>query len=285
LNEYKDRDNNIVIGMPTYTCDDCSKSFGQKYIYIKHVNRKNKCSDRLYENDCMYCNKSFANKSSVTRHIKTSCPTYKKQESTKKEIYDNKIKELLYQVEVLQNENHKLKGEPKSVITNINNVNNVNNGIINNNNITVIAYGKEDLSNIDMKYILEAVSRGCQSAVHLTKAIHFNHNHPEFHNVYIPSMKDSYAMIYTGETWQLVEKNDLIDEMYQDKKDYIEENVEDFYKKLSSSRQNALKKWLEDEEYEEGCVAGIKKNIALALYNDKNMPIKLKKQMSKQIAL
>lgn len=33
------------------------------------------------------------------------------------------------------------------------------------------------------------------STLKLTDTIHFNPKHPEYHNIYIPSMKDKYAMV------------------------------------------------------------------------------------------
>ena len=50
----------------------------------------------------------------------------------------------------------------------------------------------------------------------------FNPDYPEYHNVYISSMKDKYAMMYDGHNWNLVMKKDLIDKIYDDNKNYIE---------------------------------------------------------------
>jgi hypothetical protein len=93
-----------MYNMTKYTCDDCDKKFTKKHNYEIHINRKIKCTDRLYDNECIYCQKSFANKSCVTRHIKNNCSTYKKPENNEKEIYDNKLKELLEQNKILKYE-------------------------------------------------------------------------------------------------------------------------------------------------------------------------------------
>ena len=65
---------------------------------------------------------------------------------------------------------------------------------------------KEDISEIGLKKILLAVSKGYSTPLKLTEAIHFNPDHPEFHNVYIPNINNSYAMIYDGKDWKLVQK-------------------------------------------------------------------------------
>ena len=41
-------------------------------------------------------------------------------------------------------------------------------------------------------------------------------------------MKDQYGMMYDGKEWTLVMKDDLIDKVYENKKDYIYENLEEF---------------------------------------------------------
>jgi len=273
--------------MSKYKCDRCDKFFDKKYNYEIHINRRYKCDEKLYTLNCTYCDRSFSTKSSVTRHIRNSCKVFKKTEEDKHEIYtkllkiERENKELKEEVKELKNGLLKQKGGNLDNVTKITNntTNNncsINNGIIN-NNITIIAYGKEKLSKIDVKQILAAVSRGYQTPVHLTKTVHFNPKHPEYHNVYIPSMKDSYAMIYNGEDWNLVQKNELIDELYQDKKEYVEENLDEFSKSLSKSKLNALKRWIDSDDGGDKCIKKIKKDIELLLYNQRKIPIKTKK--------
>jgi hypothetical protein len=38
-------------------------------------------------------------------------------------------------------------------------------------------------------------------------------------------MKDKYAMMHDGTNWTLTTKEDLINKIYDDKKNYIEENL------------------------------------------------------------
>ena len=277
--------------MSNYECGECNKMFSNKFNYERHLNRKNKCYNKTYTEDCVYCNKIFSTKSSVTRHIKSNCKIFKKKEIEKKNIYDE-LTRLKEENNKLKKENKKLKNKTKSekglkkITKNIitNNVGSINiestkNKIVNNNNITIVAYGKEDISDIDIKQILAAVSRGYQTPVQLTKTLHFNPKHPEFHNIYIPSMKDSYAMIYDGQNWKLVQKTGLIDNIYEDKKDYIEENLEEFSKSLSVSKLKALKRWLESDEDDDKCIRKIKKDIELLLYNSKKIPLDTRKMI------
>ena len=193
-------------------------------------------------------------------------------------IYD-KLLELEERIEKLHNENIKLKKKsygPKKII---NNIGLHNNGII--NNITIVACGKEDITKINIKSIINAVSKGFKSPVQLTKVIHFNDKHPEYQNVYIPSIKGSYAMVYDGNEWKLMQKNDLIESIYMDKKYYIEENLEDFAKSLSDYKIRALKKWLDSDENDDKSIKSIKKDIEYLLYNERGKPINNKIKMEK----
>ena len=86
-----------------------------------------------------------------------------------------------------------------------------------------MGYGKEDLSKIDRNKILKCLkSGGFKSAERLTEIIHFDLERPEYHNIYISSLKDKHAMNYNNEKWIAVLKTDFIDKLYEDKKNYIE---------------------------------------------------------------
>lgn len=128
--------------MSKYICNKCHKGFEKKYSYLKHVNRKIKCSDRQYSNVCLYCQKNFTTKSNVSRHIKNNCYIFRKSLEEKQCIYEELVK--------LKEENYELKNQliykkTGNVITN----NITNNGII--NNITIVAFGKEKIYNIKRK--------------------------------------------------------------------------------------------------------------------------------------
>jgi hypothetical protein len=88
-----------------------------------------------------------------------------------------------------------------------------------------VGFGREDISKIDTKEILKILRKGNDSTLRLTDTVYFNPKYPEFHNVYITNMKDKYAMMYDGKSWNLTIKEDLINRLYDDKNDYIRENI------------------------------------------------------------
>jgi hypothetical protein len=209
---------------------------------------------------------------------------------------DEKYRLLIERMNILEKENQELKNQiAKTNIGQQQNVNcntytdntinktvnkTINNGTVIQNNITLVAYNKEDISKIkdEMGSILQ---KGFYAGLKLTEALHFNPKYPEYHNVYISNMKDKYAMVYNGTDWNLVTKDTLIDEIYDNKKNYIEDNLENLIMshKLRPSQINALKRWLDTDD-DTPKIKEIKEEIKLLLYNKRNIPLATKNSMS-----
>lgn len=270
-----------------FKCDTCGREFCSKYRLKTHV-EKNAC--KIYTHFCKYCGKGFTTETSMYRHARSSCPVKKKTDEEKNTIYEKlvqmeeKNKELQKMVidteKKFQKENGELKKKVLALENDKKSGNNINKGIIhngdihngdnNNINIILVGYGKEDLSKIDKKDILKAIQGGYDSTIKLTETLHFNPKHPEYHNVYITNMKDKYAMMFDGKEWNLTMKEDLINKIYDDKKNYIEENIDEFIDSLTVSRKKALDRWLETED-DDARIIKIKDEIKLLLYNKRNL--------------
>ncbi|VBB17557.1 hypothetical protein YASMINEVIRUS_19 [Yasminevirus sp. GU-2018] len=265
--------------MPNFVCDKCDSEFTRKES-LEYHKAHNTCKDKDYS--CKVCNKQFSAKSSMYRHMRTSCAVKKQQDADKEEIIDRLVK-LESSHKQLEEENLKLKKEVKTLkrsggqktinkIGTINNntVNNTNKGVVINNNITLVGYGKEDLTKQNKAELLKILQHGYHSTIKLTEAVHFNPKFPEYHNVFISNMKDKYAMMFDGDDWALTTKEDLITKIYDDKKNYIEENLDEFVDSLLPSRKKALERWLETDD-EDAKIKEIKDNIKLLLYNRRKM--------------
>ena len=100
--------------------------------------------------------------------------------------------------------------------------------VINNyNNITLIAHNKQpDLSHLTDKDYLKIMNRGFNSVPKLIEAIHFNPDKPENQNVYIPNIKNKYAMVWNGKKWELNSRENIIDDMYDDNSDLLIDKLE-----------------------------------------------------------
>ena len=243
-----------------YYCYLCSKGFTTKRRMNYHVVNK-VCEDKDYK--CKYCNNKFTSSNGMYRHIRVTRKIKKEDDEKKEEIY-NKLLALEKENKVL-----KCKLENGNKI-----INNINNGTIN-NNIILVGDGKEDMSKIEHKEILKGLQNGFYSTVKLTDTIHFNPKYPEYHNIYISNIKDKYGMMYDGKDWTLIPKSELIDKIYDNKKNYIEENVEEFYDSLSLTRKRALERWFDtDEEHDK--IKEIKEKIKLLLYNKRHIVLNSK---------
>jgi hypothetical protein len=189
----------------------------------------------------------FTSKNAMYRHIREYCKVKEREDDKKDKILERLLK--------LESENQRLKQKVQTLETDKSNsaihigtINGpVNTGTIH-NNIMLVGYGKEDYNRIDKNDLLRGIRSGFNSTLNLIDAVHFNPKYPEFHNVYISSMKNKYAMMYDGNDWTLVMKNDLIDKLYDDKRNYIEENLEDFLESLTKSQISALDRWMNSDD-------------------------------------
>ena len=267
--------------MTVHICDKCKKEF-QRVAHLDYHIKHDAC--KKHNSFCKYCNKGFTSNISRNRHMRLYCKVRKHEEEKKLDILnrlillEEKNKTLEEKNKVLENEINKIKNKKtNNVITTTNN-NAINNGTVINNHINLVAYGREDMSKIDTKEILKVLRKGYDSTLRLTETVHFNPKYPEYHNVYITNMKDKYAMMYDGKSWNLTIKEDLINRLYDDKKDYIEANVEDFVNFLTKSQKNALDRWANTDE-EDNKIKRLKERIKLLLYNSRDVPINTQKHI------
>ena len=291
--------------MPIYKCETCGKEFKQKGHWTDHNNKKKPCAlnlsqlhnaaqstivpittktvkEYIDQCKCIYCGKEFARKDYVIRHMKNSCKGIKKIEDEKDKI----LKDLIAETENLKKQlSQVVNGNINSSIIGNNNIQTLNNQTINNNNnnqqnIYLTNYGNEDLKKIDQKEILTALKRGFQAPVELTKAIHFNPKHPENHNIYIPKINEKNAMVHKHDCWTLRDKNDLVNDIHEARKNYVEENFDEITKHLHPYNIKSLKRWLERDDDDEGII-NTKGDIKRLLYDKRKMVTDNNKKIEK----
>ncbi len=233
---------------------------------------------------CMFCLKSIS-ASNLAKHIK-KCKIRLQFDKQKEGIFqqllkekdemDKKMNELEKKIEKISD------GQTISTTnTNSNTINNTvnNSGIINNNNIEVklVAYGKEDRSYLTEKDYMNILNKGFQSVPELVKYIHFNKNRPENFNIYISNMRDSYIMVFNGKKWVLQNKKETLDDLYNTKRDILTEKYEELVKdkKLPEKTIRKFDRFVNDEQ-DKKIADGIKDEVKLILYNNKNMVEQIK---------
>ncbi len=310
--------------MVKHECSMCNREFKKKCHLDDHLKKKNKCiqeinisqnptkipqnNTQIEQNnlnvtmptkislDCNYCNKSFARKDALTRHINQYCPVAKQQNKEKQEIFDKLIllenKNKLLEEEIknkdkeFKDEIKNLKKEMKKVQPITNNTQNNNSINIGNttNNIIMVSYGHEDMSKITPKMLSTACKKGYNSIVHLVEMVHFNPIFPEFQNVYIPSVKDKHAMVYHDDMWNLKNKDDVVNDMYDANRDYIMENIERINNFLNDGEKRSLNRWIDSEKNKDKshkdkkAIECTHENLKLLLHNKRHIPIATRKQ-------
>ena len=211
---------------------------------------------------CKYCEKEYNHKSSLSKHVKYSC-TKNKDEDLKElvrlmnlqlESEREKRKEVQKQVETQAKQIEKLMGKLEI------------HGSFNNNtinNYTLLAYRDTDLTHLTQEDYRSCYKQVNHCVKHLIEKVHFNPSKPENMNIYISNMKDKYLMVYDGNNWNLANKVEELDRLYEEKEMMLEEW-------LDSNPDPILKdkfvKYLNNKESDD-CLNHIKEDIKLMLYN------------------
>ena len=275
--------------MVKYICYICLKEFNHKGNYKTHINRKFKCK-KIYvkkieesnngiivpkqdhNNICNYCNNSYSNKSNLNKHLK-KCKA-KKKENIKQELYDLLVrqndqqkKENLY----LKQQINLLQGQYKKISTKTINSNNNINNINSNNNINIVAFNKTDLSHItdkDFEYIMKR----CNMCIpHLIEKAHYDPNKPENKNIFISNIKDRYVMKWNGKKWNLNNREEALEDLYENGSNTLEDRIETWEYNKFQYDQIAVQKFYKflDNKDKDEVKNKIKEEIKLILYNNR----------------
>jgi hypothetical protein len=258
-------------------------------LYYQEFNNKivgsESLKQSLNENKCGYCYKQFTRKDNIITHIKYNCKKKKEIEVEKKIIFD-KLKLLETKNISLEKINKKIINEmneikkiliKKNKIKNITNITNIEQ-----QNYNLINYNKEDLSIIDRKKFLMAIKKGYNTPVEVTRAIHFNDAHPEYHNIYIPRINEKHAMVFKDNQWKLMNKDELVDDLHDQKKAFVEDNFDEFYNFLDDRKKKSLLKWMNSDD-NENCIKNTKESIKNLLYENKNIVLEYRRECQKKI--
>jgi hypothetical protein len=282
--------------MPKYCCELCNFSTLLKSNFTGHLSSKKhimmnqiktisvpiepKVSQKLAKISnslakvslytCKYCEHSYRHKSSLSKHVKYSCTKNKDEDLTelvrllnlqleqqKKELTE-KIESQSKKIETQSKQIEKLMG--KLEINGSFNTTNIQ-------NITLLSYRETDISHLTDQDYKSCIKKVNHCVKHMIEKVHFNPSKPENMNIYISNIKDKYIMVYDGSNWNLANKKDEIDRLYEEKEMMLEEW-------LDSNPEKELKdkfmRYLNNKESDE-CLNRIKEEIKLMLYNNQKM--------------
>jgi hypothetical protein len=200
----------------------------------------------------------------------------------KEQLYQKLLKEYKCKEKECDEQKEELrklkKNTKKTQIINSNNSNNsnINKGIV--NNYTINAYGDEDMRHIKNKDYIRLIDNSTESVVNLCKMIHFNVKKPKNSNVYISNIKDPYAMVYTGSSWDIQMKADIVEGIYESNLLLIEEKYDELIDELTEKMKKKYKRYVKNLAIS-SLSFRIKNRIKLILYNLRDIALLNKKKM------
>ena len=138
-----------------------------------------------------------------------------------------------------------------------------------NNTIKILSYKNTDYSHLtDNDYVNSIMD--CNKCVKtMIEKVHFNNEKPENMNVYISSIKGNYIMMYKDGSWQLHDRKEMIDDIYE-KNEYELECWYDVYKDKYPEIIKSFQRYLKNKE-ESSVINDIKREILVMLYNKRKM--------------
>jgi hypothetical protein len=276
--------------MSKYRCSRCGKDFEQKSHYNNHQNRKIKCIEVAQNctflhnlahspvesnTTCQYCGKIFSRIYTLNRHIDGFCKVKKSNDAKMEDLMETMInmKNELQQITTKMNKLEMENSTYKKIIQS----GNINNGNQINYNINIVPYGSEDINQISAQEYKRIFNRGCNSVPALMEKLHFDKNKPENHNVYISNMRDDYVLVYDGKKWRLRNREDILQQLYEDKADILETKFEELLGKLDEQTIRMFKRFIKIKDTDEEAIKRIKKDLKTILYENRDMIKKTKK--------
>tara|TARA_Y100000389_G_scaffold201302_1_gene243681 strand:+ start:78 stop:980 length:903 start_codon:yes stop_codon:yes gene_type:complete len=278
--------------MSNYFCNCCNYDAKVKSSYTKHI-KTSKHKRRLAEYspniakislpskdkeicgiiktakiyECKYCDKAFKHQSSLSKHIKYSCK-HNKDEDLKElaRLLNETIKDKDKQLMKMQKQIDKLtnKLQIHNISNNITqyNLTHVENAV---NNVYLLNYHNTDYSHLTERDYIKCIN-DCNNCIKtLIEKVHFNKEKPENMNIYISSIKGNYVMVYKDNSWQIQNKREQIDDLYN-YNEVVLENWYDDYKTKYPDIINSFQKYLKNKD-ENDIINSVKEDILIMLYN------------------
>jgi hypothetical protein len=211
---------------------------------------------------CKYCDKLFSHKQSLSKHIKYTCKKNK----------DEDLKELVRLLNLqLEQQKEDSKNQQKQIDKlmdklQVPHITNNTQNIQNNNNIR-LSYKDTIVTHLTDADYRKSINSLLMCVKTLISLVHLNPEHPENMNIYISNLKDKYIMVYTGDTWELKNRQYEMDNLYDNNEMLLTEWVEEHG---TSDLRDKFKSYLERKEHS---IDMIHEEIRLMLYNKRHLAL------------
>ena len=226
---------------------------------------------------CEFCGKSFSRNSNWNRHVKNFCKAKRKYDKSVHEEMDQLKSEIL----MLQEKYEELDGKNSSYANhshNANHSNNTNTQTQTNshnktiNNYNIYHFGKEDMSHISDSHYKAILSTGFMAVPHLINKTHFSKNISHNHNVFISNLRSKFARIYDGKNWVVSDRTEVINKLYEDKRDILESKFGELTDEMTTFANDRFRRFLSKNESDSE-IQNVKNDITKMLYNKREIPI------------
>ena len=201
------------------------------------------------------------------KHIKYTCKKNKDEDLKElARLFNEKDKQLKVQdkqMDKMQKQIDKL--------TNKLQIQNINQGTINNNtiNIQLLNHADTDYSHLTPKDYMMCI-KNCNRCVRtLIEKVHFNPDKPENMNIFLSNIKGKYMMIYKDNEWQIRNKKEQLENLY-DSNEVVLECWYDEYKTKYPHIINSFQRYLKNKDGND-VLNKVKDEILVMLYNKRKM--------------
>ena len=233
-----------------FFCQICSTTFSRKQGYELHLKSKKhlKRCDATAQHKCD-CGKLFSCRQSLYLH-KQNC-SRQPVENNIVQHYESQLKqaekekqELKERIKQLEKENAEEKEKSKVNIETQNNI-----------NITIQAFGKENIDYITDKMSYAIVNKVYDSINTAASFVYFNTKHPENHNIRIPNKKEPYALILKEDRiWHMVDRKQAIENMRTYMYKVVSDSYERSYDELRDWQKRCFEKFRDQYDMSEETV-------------------------------
>lgn len=270
--------------MPVYHCKCCDYETHIKTHYTKHMKTKKhlNCIQNVstIENSskgkgyhCKYCNKTYKYSQGLSKHIKYTCKKNKDEDLKELARLLNETNEEMSQLlKHKDDELSKMQRQIDKLTQKLQIKNMVSGNIINNNtiyNIQLLNYNFTDYSHLTEGDYIDCIHDCNRCVMSLIKRVHFNSNKPENMNIYISSIKGNYVMVYKDNAWQIQDKKEQINDLY-DYNEVVLVNWYDEYKEKHPDMIQSFQRYLKNKD-DSDVINEVKHEILKMLYNKRNM--------------
>ena len=223
-------------------CIICTTMFSRKQTYEKHLlslRHKNRViTGNSFPCDC---GKLYRCREGLSRH-KSGCD--KKPNAQIIQYYEQQLETKNNEKKAFEKEKEALQHKIEELILASSNNNPTYIGT--QVNITINAFGKENLDYITEKQCLKIANQVFNSVPTAAQIVFFNPDHPENHNIKIPNKKEPYAMIMKEDsTWEMTDRKAAIEKMTQKSYSVAESSYEKVYDQVNPARRQNFQSFMD----------------------------------------